>query len=339
MALRKIAGDGLHIINIQKKNVNRFGIFSKNFKEYVCSFSRQECCDILQKLSSEKFTIVVVDGSNLGYIAKQIKTTLPNIKVVTQCHNVEWLFFLKGFLVTWRVKLFFQAVINFFREINSLKFSDQVLCLTENDRKIFQIFGEQKKIIVSPLFLPDASQKNPTQWRCREGIGGTDAVLFIGSNFYGNIHGLQWYLDNVHYRTNKKLLVAGIDRSKLSGEPRIFERVIFLGFHEDISELYDGVIAAISPIFVGSGMKTKVAEAMSYGLPIIGTCHSFIGYDHEARQLNYCCKSREDFINAVNFIPPPTPQSRILLRRCFVERYSVEAGSKVFHSCLFEAAD
>lgn len=34
-----------------------------------------------------------------------------------------------------------------------------------------------------------------------------------------------------------------------------------------------------SPIVLGSGMKTKIAEALSYGLYIYATEHSLIGYD------------------------------------------------------------
>ena len=34
----------------------------------------------------------------------------------------------------------------------------------------------------------------------------------------------------------------------------------------------------IAPIFDGAGMKVKVAEAMSYALPVVGTSHAFEGY-------------------------------------------------------------
>ena len=35
----------------------------------------------------------------------------------------------------------------------------------------------------------------------------------------------------------------------------------------------------LSPVRLGSGMKTKVAEAMSYSLPVLATEHSLIGYE------------------------------------------------------------
>lgn len=34
----------------------------------------------------------------------------------------------------------------------------------------------------------------------------------------------------------------------------------------------------IAPIFDGAGMKVKVAEALSYALPVVGTSHAFEGY-------------------------------------------------------------
>ena len=36
----------------------------------------------------------------------------------------------------------------------------------------------------------------------------------------------------------------------------------------------------VAAVFDGAGMKVKVAEALSYGLPVIGTDHAFIGYEN-----------------------------------------------------------
>ena len=54
----------------------------------------------------------------------------------------------------------------------------------------------------------------------------------------------------------------------------------------------------IATVFDGAGMKVKVAEALSYGLPVIGTPHSFIGYE-EIQCGKYISNSKEEFVKNI----------------------------------------
>ncbi|HCD6037870.1 TPA: glycosyl transferase family 1, partial [Escherichia coli] len=49
--------------------------------------------------------------------------------------------------------------------------------------------------------------------------------------------------------------------------------------NSEMSYLLSACDVFYSPIVLGSGMKTKIAEALSYGLYIYATEHSLIGYD------------------------------------------------------------
>jgi hypothetical protein len=51
------------------------------------------------------------------------------------------------------------------------------------------------------------------------------------------------------------------------------------GYVNDLSSYYKSAVAVVAPIFKGSGMKTKVIEAMSYGKSIIGTDEAFQGIE------------------------------------------------------------
>ena len=51
--------------------------------------------------------------------------------------------------------------------------------------------------------------------------------------------------------------------------------VSFLGYAESIIDLYKGARALIYPVQYGTGVKNKVIEAMSYGIPIIGYKEAF----------------------------------------------------------------
>ena len=58
----------------------------------------------------------------------------------------------------------------------------------------------------------------------------------------------------------------------------------------------------IAPIFDGSGMKTKVAEALMYGKRIIGTREAFSGYEDIAEEVGWVCNTKEEFVAALRTV-------------------------------------
>ncbi|WP_442511232.1 glycosyltransferase [Novipirellula sp. SH528] len=55
------------------------------------------------------------------------------------------------------------------------------------------------------------------------------------------------------------------------------EQIKFLGFVDSLNENFDSQHAFIAPILTGTGVKTKVLEAMRYGIPVLGTPLAFSG--------------------------------------------------------------
>jgi glycosyltransferase involved in cell wall biosynthesis len=69
---------------------------------------------------------------------------------------------------------------------------------------------------------------------------------------------------------------------------------------EELGDLYNSCHVCVSLVSSGGGMKTKVAEALSFNLPVIASSHSLIGYDDlEYLDLVYAVSSKDDVINAI----------------------------------------
>ena len=51
------------------------------------------------------------------------------------------------------------------------------------------------------------------------------------------------------------------------------------GYVTNLSAFYNQADIVLNPIFSGSGMKTKVAEALYYGKPVLSTQMGLSGYD------------------------------------------------------------
>ena len=55
----------------------------------------------------------------------------------------------------------------------------------------------------------------------------------------------------------------------------------------------------LAPIFDGGGMKVKIAEALSYGLPVVTTNHGNIGYELVDHKNAFIANTAEEFVKAI----------------------------------------
>jgi glycosyltransferase involved in cell wall biosynthesis len=104
--------------------------------------------------------------------------------------------------------------------------------------------------------------------------------------------------------------------------------VFITDYCQDLSELYINASAVIVPVFLGSGMKVKIAEALMYGKKILATQFAFCGYKTNEKGCRICNNSNE-FINEINSLDLAEkyfPDSRLL----FVNNYSFEQNREYY---------
>jgi glycosyltransferase involved in cell wall biosynthesis len=99
----------------------------------------------------------------------------------------------------------------------------------------------------------------------------------------------------------------------------------------DLKDVYESIDLLVFPIFSGSGMKVKTAEALMYGKYIIGTAEAFEGYDITDK-CGIVCKTPKDFITAIETIK--VSKFNIESRRLFEHKYSFESTLKLFEKHL-----
>ncbi|WP_166667400.1 glycosyltransferase family 4 protein [Hypnocyclicus thermotrophus] len=124
-------------------------------------------------------------------------------------------------------------------------------------------------------------------------------MLFVGSYFFANIEGITWFVKNVMPEIEGKLYIVGKGMEKLR-EELSRENVEVVGGVEDLAEYYYNANFIVAPIFSGSGMKVKTAEALMYGKTIFGTKEAFEGYELEFGKIGEECNSRDEFIEKIN---------------------------------------
>lgn len=264
---------------------------------------------------------IFLDGSNLGALARALKRSLPGVEVITFFHNVEARFFL-GSLRT-RKSLHAAGVLlgNYVAERHAVRASDRRICLSERDSKLLKKVYGAGATDISPMALED---KLPSASPAGEAVQDkTPFALFVGGGFYANRAGIEWYVDHVTPLVGMKVRVVGRGFASHKARLEVCSNVEVVGEVDDLSTWYRDAHVVIAPIFDGSGMKTKVAEALMYGKKVAGTPEAFSGYEDALPHAGWVCSSAEEFARALNeATATPGPAMDPGLRKIFVERYS-----------------
>jgi glycosyltransferase involved in cell wall biosynthesis len=165
-------------------------------------------------------------------------------------------------------------------------------------------------------------------------VGDTYA-LFVGGTFYANVAGITWFVKNVVPHITIKTLIVGKGFEALRGNLEQKGKVEVVGTVVNVADWYRKAQFVVAPIFDGSGMKTKVAEALMFGKKIIGTREAFSGYEDVAERAGWVCNTADEFISAICQEQNLNLKEYDLeLRALFNKRYSIDAATVRFKSIM-----
>ncbi|MGT2481448.1 glycosyltransferase [Methylobacterium oryzae CBMB20] len=170
----------------------------------------------------------------------------------------------------------FRAEPNFFftdraSEAVGLSRADMILAIQSAEADYFRGLVDRDVYLLPPVFAERAKFRAPRRLTRFGFIGhGNDPNLFSISRF---AHG--WAAS---WKPNLPVLViAGEICGSLNGLD--LPGVELAGYVDAVETFYAGVDAVVAPMLMGSGLKMKVAEALSLGRPVIGTRIAFEGFD------------------------------------------------------------
>lgn len=270
--------------------------------------------------TSTKYDYIFLETSIYGVIAYFLKRVKYMGKIITYFHNVEYN--IERQTAKIRPQGFLKIFVINFNERMACKYSDTVIALSKRDSNELMKHYKAENIRQIPLSLPD-SYGNCAPLNEFTSIPPT--LLFIGSNWYPNIQGLDWFIRNVLDHVNIKLQIVGSGMDVLKDK---FEhsKIEFLGFVPDLSSVLVEADFVISPIFAGGGMKVKTCESLMYGKNIIGTAEAFSGYDLDIQQVGAKCETKEEFIEFLsNQCSIKRRKFNYYCRQVYLDRYSFDA--------------
>lgn len=323
--LQKLFGGGYKHIEL-----NGVAGFGKLFG-FINGVSRESIDLVCKHINQSGCRLIFLDGSNLGRLAEGIKKSIPDVEVVTFFHNCEARFFLGALRLSKSPRALAVLLGNYLAERSAARFSDKLICLNERDSSILKRLYGRGATHISAMAISDKlqSKMTPVSFQaCRY-------ALFVGGAFYANKAGIQWYCRNVAPSIPLETYVVGRGLEALKDDLERHVNVRVVGEIDDLGPWYQNAQVVVAPIFDGSGMKTKVAEALMFGKRIIGTPEAFMGYEDIAGIAGEVCVDTADFINALcREAARPFITIEPQLRTIYEDRYSFLAASSRLSSIL-----
>ena len=291
------------------------------------------------KLNISVYDAVVMDFTKLDYVLRRI----PRDKLIVRVLNVEKDYSDRQYEREKTLLHLLEKNLTGGREAKIVCQAAKLIPLTEKDReRLTELYGVPSNgMTVVPICLEKTHRQ-------AELAGADESVRMIltGSLWYGpNYLGIKWFLENVYGKLDfpKCLIIAGFrPNQELIELVKQFSDVSLVDSPQSMEPYFKQADLAIAPVFDGAGMKVKVAEALSWGLAVVGTSHAFEGYEIAHGVNSYRAENAEDFETCIRDFYQKKPKERLEMKQrgyeLFCSRYSQENSTRRFGEVVREIA-
>lgn len=268
-------------------------IFLCSLGGYMLGYNIGNSKNILNILQRKNIDIVFISSSKYGKLVRQIKKYDSSIKVIVFFHNIEKQYYEEELKVNYDLSnLYWKYIVSKYEKLSS-KYADYLILLNERDNDLLRkLYKRNANLLLPTSFVDNYNDFHPPIMNV--GMNSPLRLLFVGMNFFANTEGIRWFIDKVLSQLdNVKLTIVG------NGMDEVFSNsssVEVYGYVNDLSKFYLDSDIVVIPIFSGGGMKTKTAEALMYGMPILGTVEAFMGYDFDYNEVGLCANSAEEMV-------------------------------------------
>jgi hypothetical protein len=290
---------------------------SNQLQLYSGGMKRNYLIDIFRIITEKEIDLIVYNGSQLGMVVRKIKKKYPHVMTITIFHNLEYKFVLDAMKIRKNPAQLITLLSTYVNERYAILYSDIIVTLNERDSESVVALYKRKADFVLPLCIEDRFDYAKAEGRSEKKTGA-----FVGSNFYANNKGIKWFCENVSNQIDCKILVIGKGFEEESDYFNQYPNIELIGTVDRTDDYYYNADFIVSPIFDGSGMKTKTAEALMFGKTIFATTEAFEGYEIDYQRAGAICNTAEDFIEEINTLDLKQGRFNEYSRSMFEANYS-----------------
>jgi GT2 family glycosyltransferase/glycosyltransferase involved in cell wall biosynthesis len=150
-----------------------------------------------------------------------------------------------------------------------------------------------------------------------------NTLLFVGGfRHVPNLEALQWFFDDVvpilkSRGVEFQVLAIGQDPPPSYAFAHSEGILELAGFRENLSEDLQTASVFLCPILSGSGVRVKLLEAFSYGIPVVSTIIGAEGLAEQDKQYCRLAASAEDYATAIEELLKNRDEASAMARRAY----------------------
>lgn len=274
------------------------------------------------KKSGQQPDIIILQWTFSLMLLEQVKQWFPESYIVAIEEDVTFLNYMRKTgddpqARFWKKR----ARIMKQRELSLLSLSDMIVTNNPKDTALLiknGIVGE--KIFTSAPYFDDyASLVRKPQ--------GNDVIFYGAMSRPENYQSVKWFVEKVLPDLDRSVRFVVIGNSP---DPSLkkyeSDRVILTGYVEDVSEWFAGCLCMAAPLVGGAGIKIKILEAMSAGIPVLTNDIGIEGIGAADGRDYLHCGRPEDYIFYINRMAAGTYRTESIsenARRFIRENYNL----------------
>ena len=235
-------------------------------------------------------------------MAQHVPRSATQLKILTQ-HEIGYVNaadILKKENRPWgKIRKIYNWMVQFNYEINCCRYFDVIVCMTNEDFQRLAEFIPPSKLktinigVDSEFF--DASSKPVSSYQGNK-------VLFVGNYRHKpNRESVYYFIKSVLPNIQESIpdvefwIVGGnaemLDSTILNSNPRVHVK----GYVEDVRPFYRDCTIFVAPIVSGNGMRVKLLEAFSMGMPVVASPLAVHGFSVKADEELIIASSQKEF--------------------------------------------
>ena len=305
-----------------------------------CAYFSYNMLGRMHKLAETGYVpdIVVLQWTEISLISEDVKKIFPNAKIVCIEEDVCFLGQERHLENAENMlkRCFFLAKYHAVKkaELKMLNAADLVILNNRKDEKLLYKNGFTGNAWVwCPYF------NNMLNLKRKE---ANKDILFYGAMFREeNWKSCLWFIDNVMpllEDEDVRFVIAG-NRPNEQLKKRENDRIKVLGFVESIEPYFEKSLCLAAPLVLGAGVKIKVLEAMSSGIPVLTNSIGIEGINAEKNKDYFYCEKPEEYAERIKqLIYTNNLQTKIEINaKTFIkDNYNYEKDVKQFHDRLLK---
>ena len=253
--------------------------------------------DYKRLLKERRFDVALLSRPDVaGGLLNSIKRTAPRIKTIFDTVDIAFVRLEREFQLTGDKETAREARRYKRLEKRLARSCDQVWCVTAEDQAALAGEAPGARFAIIPTIHP--LQDRGKSFDEREGL------VFIGNYLHRpNVDAVHYFMREVYPAVRKtlpgvRLFIVG-DNAPPEFAEYASDEVTVTGYLGDVGPLFESCRIFIAPLRFGSGIKGKIGQALSYGLPVVTTSVGAEGMSLENRREALIANEANEFAAGV----------------------------------------